>query len=520
MIQQTRVFITKILFLPLIMLLLVACGPVVEPTAQTEVASTNTVEVESTSGPQGTLRFGHHRPPRSWNPHKSSSPSENLYFQILFDTLVVERPDGSLKAGLATEWTQTADVIDFVLREDAIFHNGTPFDAEIAKANILSVRDGDFPLLAEQLKAIESVEVIDPTHLRLNLSQPDPTLLGDLARQAGYMLHPDEFDFKADIPIGTGPWQFNVDESLADAKYVFDLYEDFWDPAQQGVERVEFYLIPDTIARANALKSDELDATWINPSDTTDLEAGGFEILQGENTRAVLMVLDREGTIIPALADERVRRALSHAIDRETYIAISRNGVGFPLTQYFLPGQLGHVESAAALGYDSELAMKLLVEAGVENLEITIPQTKSGRALFEPLLGFFADVGITMNLEIIEGSVPKAIASGAHPLIVTSFVGRHPEAYFDSFIASGGTYNPFGVVEADLEALAEQAKALPEEEAAPLWAEIMQESLERGIVIPIGEITIPVAISPKVEGASLRHFMPTVMQIRGVTVGQ
>lgn len=513
-IQEIRMtaLITKTLSLVLIILLFAACVPVTEPSTQSEE-----VAMDDT-GLQGTLRFGHHRPPRSWNPHRSSSPSENLYFQVLFDTLVNEQPDGSLAPSLATEWTQTADAIDFVLRDDVVFHDGTSFDAEVAKANILSVRDGDFPALAEQLNAIASVDVADATHLRLTLSRPDPTLLGDLARQAGYMLHPDELDLTDEIPIGTGPWQFNADDSIMDATYVFDLYENFWDPSQQGVSRVEFYMIADAIARANALKSDELDATWIDPSDRTDLEAGGFEVLQGENVRAVLMILDREGTLIPALGDVQVRRALSHAIDRETFIAISRNGVGFPLMQYFLPGQLGYVEDIKNFGYDPELAKQLLAEAGAENFSVTMAQNKNGRVLFEPLFGFLEDVGITVDFELIKGSIPKEVANGTRPLMFTSFNGRHPESYYDSFIAADGIYNPFGIVEADLDELATQAKLLPEAEAAPLWAEIMKASIERGIVIPIGEVTTPVAVSANVQGASLRYFMPTAMQIRGVTV--
>ena len=34
------------------------------------------------TGPSGTLRYGNHRPPRSWNPHQGTGGPDLLYFQL------------------------------------------------------------------------------------------------------------------------------------------------------------------------------------------------------------------------------------------------------------------------------------------------------------------------------------------------------------------------------------------------------------------------------------------------------
>jgi peptide/nickel transport system substrate-binding protein len=326
-------------------------------------------------------------------------------------------------------------------------------------------------------------------------------------------------DTEITTPVGTGPWTLNSEETEPTVRYVFDLFPDFWDPSVQGVERVEILHLPEDAARSNALRSGQLDGARISTSDAGLLETEGYTILSNESNLYGLHILDREGTMVPAFADERVRLALSYAIDRELVAETVFDGYATPITQPFQPGQYGYAEDIADLSYDPERAKQLLAEAGIENLEFQVPSFGPFNKPNQALAGFFADIGVTMNIEAIApGALVTEISQGNWSAGLIPINDRHVSEYVDKRVLVDGIYNPFQVLEEDLEELATQANQLPADEAEPLLAEIARETAERGIIIHLATIEWPAAVSPKVNGGKVGYFMPGVLLIRGVTI--
>ena len=61
------------------------------------------------------------------------------------------------------------------------------------------------------LSMIESVEVVDPTHVRINLNRPDSSLVQILGDRAGMMVSPTAAADPVALgehPVGTGPFMF------------------------------------------------------------------------------------------------------------------------------------------------------------------------------------------------------------------------------------------------------------------------------------------------------------------------
>lgn len=525
-----------------LLLLLVGCGgtpttPASEAPATNVPASTTaasdavtvaptTEEMEmdapteaATTEAQGTLRFGFNNRFLTWDPHQEQRPITLMGYQLVYDALLAEDAAGNLIPGLATEWNQTAEMVELTLREGVVFHDGTPFDAEVAKANLLRARDEGAPPIAQQLTAVESIDVLDSSHLRLNLSAPVPDLLSNLARSAGMMISPASFDAAAELPVGTGPWVFNADESTADVQYVFDRFPDFWDPAQQGLERVVLVILPDQVARVNALRGGEVDATSVTAADAAALEADGFTLLTNESVHLALHILDREGTMVPAFADERVRLAISYAIDRETYVDVVNSGYGEAMTQRFRPGQYGYAADLTDLSYNPDRARELLAEAGVENLEFTVPIAGTPEIELQALAGFLQEVGITMNIATIApGTLVQETSAGKWAAAVLPLNEPHVATYIANRVQTNGFLNPFKVTEPDLEELAVEARQLPPAEAEPLWAELTRATAERGIIIHICSIPSLVFTTPNVRGGEVGYLQPNVLNLRGVTI--
>jgi peptide/nickel transport system substrate-binding protein len=512
-----------------VLLSLAACAAPAEPVpdeAQESAQSASALADAETagksidaSGPSGTLRHGALIAVAHWDPHREQRNVMQIYFQTVYDTLIAEAPDGTLVPGLAVEWTHTPTAVEFTLRDDVVFHDGTPFTAESVEANLTRAKNSKFPPVVNALAAIDTIEVADATHTRLNLAHPDPAMLRTLARFPGMMICPSAFESVNDAPCGTGPWMLNPDETVVESKYVFDLFEDFWDPSQQGVARIEIFNLPEAAARANGLRTGELNSVHIPVrAIVTQLEAEGFAVHTAEAFQIALHILDREGTMVPALADERVRRAMQHAIDREAFFATTSMGV--PSTQRYLPGSPYYSAEIEDLSYDPEKAKTLLAEASFETIEFSVPSIGPFNAEIQAIAGFLAEVGITMHVEAAPpGSLLAEAATGNWPAAVLAVNETHPYTFIRNRVLDG-YLNPFGVVDADLAKLAEEAMQLSEEEAAPLWAEIIKAAHERGYIINIGSAHDAVVTDSQVQGVAARWFYPGVLAVRGVTVGE
>jgi peptide/nickel transport system substrate-binding protein len=222
---------------------------------------------------------------------------------------------------------------------------------------------------------------------------------------------------------------------------------------------------------------------------------------------------------VPAFADERVRLAISHAIDRETLVEVVNSGYGAPVTQRFQPGQYGYAEDIADLTYDPERARELLAEAGVENLEFAVPIAGNPSSELQAIAGFLQEVGITMNIETVApGTLIQEATSSEWAAALLPINEPHVSTYVANRVQANGFLNPFNIAPADLEELAAEARQLPPDEAEPLWTELARETAEQGIIIHLYTMPSLVFTTPEVRGAEVGYFQPNVLRLRGVTI--
>ncbi|WP_369130919.1 ABC transporter substrate-binding protein [Modestobacter roseus] len=269
------------------------------------------------SGDAQVLRVALADPEASLSVQDYTTSSFTVLDQV-FEPLVRYTADGDFAPALAESWEISDDglTMTFALRPGVTFTDGTPFDADVARADLLRwVEDPDNGFLG-LTGVTESIEATDDTTITWRLSQPYHSALNELA-----LTRPVRFTSPAAAegePVGTGPYQV---ESLDEQRIVLVPNDDWWG-GTPSLDRVEFAVIPDAAARVAALQADEVDVIggeYTAPlalEEAAALEAtDGVQVLTAESTTNLLLTVNAD-TGNPALADPAVRRAMDLALDR------------------------------------------------------------------------------------------------------------------------------------------------------------------------------------------------------------
>jgi len=242
----------------------------------------------------------------------------------LFDPLVRYRADGTFAPALAESYDISPDglTMTFHLRKGVTFSDGTPFDAGVARTDLLRwVQDPDNSFLG-LTGVTSSIDATDAQTITWHLTQPYHSALNELSltRPVRFM-SPTSFDAsgKETAPIGTGPYKL---KSL-DAQRIVLERNDRWWGGRTKLDRVEFDVIPDAGARVAALQAGEVDVIGGDYTAPLALEDAATlksddatKVLRAKSTTNLLLTFNAD-TGNPALADPRVRRAIDLTIDRK-----------------------------------------------------------------------------------------------------------------------------------------------------------------------------------------------------------
>jgi peptide/nickel transport system substrate-binding protein len=191
------------------------------------------------------------------------TPFMELY--ALHDAMLKPMPGDMAAPSLAESFTASEDSLtyDFVIRQNATFHNGDPVTAEDVIFSFERYRGTANALLKSRVAAVESP---DARHVRFKLNKPWPDFLTfySSATGAGWIVPKkyvekigDEAFKKA--PTGAGPYKFV--SFTPGVELVMDAFEGFWRKTP-AVKRLVFRVIPEEATRLAALKRGEVDIAY------------------------------------------------------------------------------------------------------------------------------------------------------------------------------------------------------------------------------------------------------------------
>lgn len=285
----------------------------------------------------------------------------------VYDHLTKRARDGSVQPMLAESWTMADDGLSFTveLRDDVVFHDGTPMTAEDVEYSIMRLFDDDFPGEGRgDYEALEDTVVLDDYTVRFELNTPNPLFMLNTASRSAIVpkAYAESMTFEEFGQKGMGSGPYKIVQWDRDAQLVLEANEDYWQGAP-AIDEVIFRPIPDSAARTAALLAGEADiVTGFEVEQIAALEGNAeYEVRQAEGSTRQRLVMN---TNKPPFDDVRVREAVNLAIDTEAIIENVLQGTAYRAAGWTLPQEFGVLEGLEPYPYDPERSRELLAEAG------------------------------------------------------------------------------------------------------------------------------------------------------------
>ena len=219
------------------------------------------------------------------------------------------------------------------------------------------------------------------------------------------MIYPREaVETLKSAPVGTGPFRFG--EWVRGDRITLTRNGEYHVTGLPKLERVTFRFIGDPNAAQAALKAGDIDASLfgLGPEHVTELRRDPrFTVIEGDTTNDVILAMNNGKK---PFSDVRVRRALTHAVDKREILQGAMFGMGRILGSNVDPLNPYFVDLASAVPHDPAKAKRLLAEAGYpggfEAVLRVSPQYYYTVRAGEIIAGQLGKVGVRVKLEQIE----------------------------------------------------------------------------------------------------------------------
>ncbi|SDG74363.1 ABC transporter substrate-binding protein [Microbacterium pygmaeum] len=452
-------------------------------------------------GSGGTLTLGAIAAPTTFDPAGSEWGNRSPFYQAVFDTLLLATPEGTIEPWLATEWSYNDDntVLTLTIRDDVTFTDGSALTADVVVGNLQRFKDGTSPD-AGYFAGVASFEAPDDTTVVITLSAPDPAMLDYLTRDPGLVGAEANFDNPdaATTPIGSGPYVLDTAATVTGTTYAYTKNPDYWNPDVQHYDNLVINTLTDPTAALNAIKAGEANGVKLANNDALDeVEGAGWTVNANELDFQGLLLLDRAGTMDPALADVKVRQAINYAFDREGLLQATQFGNGTVTTQVFpATSDAYDPELDEYYTYDPEKAKSLLAEAGyADGLTISMPSVSVlGATTYTLVAQQLADIGITV--EQVDVPMGNFIADLLAPKYPASFMAleQNPDWQLIQFmIAPTAVFNPFKYSDPQVDEYIQEIQYGDEATQASVAKELNTYIVEQGWFAPFFRVQGSVA---------------------------
>ncbi|WP_082074697.1 ABC transporter substrate-binding protein [Martelella endophytica] len=482
----------------------------------------------SPAAAQSVLNIGLQDDPDTLDPATNWSFVGRHVLQSLCDKIVDIDQNGQIAPKLATswEWNDDSTQLTLHLRDDAVFHDGTPINAEAIKYNL--ERDLNMPTSRRksEISAISSIDVVDDTTVQINLSAPSVPLLAALSDRAGMVISPKAGEELGEnftnAPVCSGPYKFV--EHIAQDHITLEKFADYYDADNYHFDELVFRGMPDSNVRLLNLRSGQLDL--IERLAATDVEAteadAKFSVLPvvGLGYYGITFDIGGEGANLDAGKKELVRQAFSLAIDRDALNQVVFEGQAATGNQPFPPQSFWYDKDFPVPARDVEAAKAKMAEAGVDSvdLEVLVPTDAERQQVMQLVQAMVGEIGINISIKPTELMTLLDIArQGKFQAHLVGWSGRvDPDLNITPMLSCGAAGNDAHYCNEDMDKLLAEARALKDpDERKAIYSQVISILQEDLPIVYLYHSKWIFAMDSNVEG--FKAYPDGIIRLTGVT---
>ncbi|HWR41054.1 MAG TPA: ABC transporter substrate-binding protein [Patescibacteria group bacterium] len=347
--------------------------------------------------------------------------------------LVKLSESGQFSGDMAQSWeSEDGKTWNFSLRPGLTWHDGQPLTAADIKFT-LEYHIAKSVEYRSHFALIESIEAPDEQSLIITLSQPNPRFLYNLLV---LRVLPQHIFAAVDQPaafnsplaaIGCGPYVFHHFDAKGGLLTFIANPNYHRGPPVFPEVRIRLFKNPDTLQMA--LQKGDIDLTYTYSGGTDPVYAAALR----QNPRIRLLQVPNLGvskalifnTSKTALADSRVRQALSYAINYDELIRLFAPVSGIIPTAGFIPPGTPGYTSTRPLSFSPEKAQQLLDLAGYTAIGDKIREKEGQSLAFEIIVRndiaeniriaellqkYFRAVGVNMVIKLADSTLYRTIS--------------------------------------------------------------------------------------------------------------
>jgi peptide/nickel transport system substrate-binding protein len=447
-----------------------------------------------------TLTVGFNTPPASLDPLRAANGQGRWYMDPAYMSVLQVDNDGNVIAGLSEEWGYVGDdnkTFRFTLRDGLEFSDGEALTAQaVVDSFEYFVENGSGPTRAYFLGM--TATAVSDLEVEITTETPNPII--------DIMLTQDYFAFspissagladdnaRAGQTFGVGPYVLDLDATIPDSVYTYTKNEDYFDEDAAAYETIEVRVIPDAAQLVQALNTGQVEVIQVD-ANVADTVSDSATVMSRLAAWSGLVITDREGVNVPALADERVRQALAFALDRPALAEVA-------LGEYGEAGVQAALEGDPTWGFDPELegfyeldldkAKDLLAEAGyADGFTFTLLYQSANPTeanLVQAIAAQLQEIGVTMELKAVPdfGAWVNDFVSGQYSATIFGGVGLPQYLNAQFFWTPQAIMNPYQVSDPDLNAAFDTLASASADDAAEAARGVTRVVAEKALTIPV-----------------------------------
>jgi peptide/nickel transport system substrate-binding protein len=370
-----------------------------------------------------------------------NSPTQgSTIMNALYDVLFLIGPDGEIEPRIATDFsTEDGLTWTMTLRDDVVFSDGTPFNAQAVADQWLRIKDNIRSSGWSILQNATSITAVDDTTFEITFDQPNrqfhqAVIWSDLVWIPSATAYAAEGENFGNAPVGAGP--FLLENRTPSAQTTFVRNPDYWQEGLPKLDSLTVLTIPDPQQGYDTLTTGGADAYMSMPQRFA---------LQAQDAGLTALPYDQIGgsgwlfgTKRPPFDNPTAREAVWLAMDMDELNEVVGGGVSDVPETLIQESSPMYDASTVFPDADPARAQELLDQLAAEGTPVSFTIATTEGAASQRAVAIQTQLAQFDNLDVQVEVIPgpeygTTLFTGDFDLAIYGFGGIDPEPAFASF---------------------------------------------------------------------------------------